>query len=249
MSLVSSVNMRQRVEEFVKPKAHKSWQPILIDGLLKLEPSYLEFILSENYLPNSGRIFSAFKTLPKDRVEYILFGQDPYPREKSAIGYAFIDGAVESIFSKNGLSKEVNRATSLRNFTKMALVAKGLLDKSDTSKEAIAKIDKSDLIDSIYELKDNFEKNGVLLLNTALVFESKEKSNYHLKMWRPFIKYLLDSIDKDINLILFGNAAKKIKKDFSPKQHCIELEHPYNVSFVTSSVAIELFRKMELFSK
>ena len=241
--------MRKRVKEFVEQKAHKSWHTILIEALLKLEPNYLEFILSQEYLPSNGRIFSAFKTLPKDKVKYILFGQDPYPREASAIGYAFIDGAVKNIFSENGLSKEVNRATSLRNFTKMALVAKGLLDKTNTTKEAIAKIDKSNLIDSIYELKDNFERNGVLLLNTALVFESKDRSNYHLKMWKPFIKHLLESIDKDVKLILFGNAAKKIKKDFSPKQQSIELEHPYNVSFITSNTAIELFGKMDLYSR
>ncbi len=241
--------MQKRVEEFVKDKAHKSWHNILINALLKLEPAYLEFILSQNYLPSEGRIFQAFKTLPKDRVKYILFGQDPYPREESAIGYAFIDGAVKSIFSQNGLSKEVNRATSLRNFTKMALIANGYLDKDNTTQEAIAKIDKSSLINSIYELKDNFEKNGVLLLNAALIFESKDKSNYHLKMWKPFIKYLLENISSDINLILFGNAAKKIKKDFLPKQQSIELEHPYNVSFVTSNKALELFGPMQLYSR
>ena len=241
--------MQKRVEEFVKDKAHKSWHNILINALLKLEPSYLEFILSQNYLPSNGQIFNAFKTLPKDRVKYILFGQDPYPRKESAIGYAFIDGAVKNIFSNKGLSKEVNKATSLRNFTKMALIANGLLDKDNTTQEAIAKIDKSSLINTIYELKDNFEKNGVLLLNTALVFESKDKSNYHIKMWKPFIKYLLENISSDINLILFGNAAKKIKKDFNPKQHSIELEHPYNLSFVTSNKAIKLFGPMRLYNK
>jgi len=240
--------LRQRVKEFISSKIDPSWHDILEEGLLQIDKNYLEFILSENYLPSRGRIFNAFKTLPKEKVKYILFGQDPYPREQSAIGYAFIDGAVKNIFSKNGLSKEVNRATSLRNFTKMALVANGLLDRDNTSKEAIAKIDKSALIDSIYELKDNFEKNGVLLLNTALVYESKEKSNYHIKMWKPFIKYLLENIDKDITLILFGNAAKKIKKDFNPKQSSIELEHPYNVSFITSNIAIELFAPMRLYN-
>jgi len=222
--------LRHRVKEFITQKADPSWHNILIEALLKLEQNYLEFILKEqNYIPSNGRLFSAFKTLPKDKVKYILFGQDPYPREKSAIGYAFIDGAVESIFSKNGLSKEVNRATSLRNFIKMALVSEDKLSIEDTSKEAVAKIDKSEYINTILELKDNFEKSGVLLLNTALLFEDKSRSNYHIKMWKPFIKHLLDNIDKNITLILFGNPAKKIKKEFKPKQNSIELEHPYNV--------------------
>ena len=247
--LYNGLKMKNRVEEFVKGKAHESWHTILVEALLKLDSNYLEYILSEEYIPSNGRLFSAFKTLPKKKVKYILFGQDPYPRKESATGYAFIDGAVESIFSENGLSKAVNRATSLRNFTKMALVAKGLLDRDNTSKEAIAKIDKNALIESIYELKDNFEKNGVLLLNTALIFESKEQSNYHIKMWKPFIKHLLENIDTQTTLILFGNPAKKIKKDFMPKQRCIELEHPYNVSFITSGVALELFGGMKLYDK
>ncbi len=241
--------MQKRVKEFISQKAHESWHKILTEGLLKLDSNYLEYILSEEYLPSNGRLFNAFKTLPKTKVKYILFGQDPYPREVSAIGYAFIDGAVESIFSENGFSKAVNRATSLRNFSKMALVAKGLLNTSNTGKEAIAKIDKSNLIDSIYELKDNFEKNGVLLLNTALIFESKERSNYHVKMWKPFIKHFIENIDSSITLILFGNPAKKIKKDFNPLQKTIELEHPYNVSFIHSKEALALFGKMDLFAK
>jgi len=241
--------MQQRVKKFVTQKTHPSWHGILVSALLKLDREYLEYVLSQNYLPNNGRIFSAFSTLAKDDVKYILFGQDPYPREQSAIGYAFIDGAVESIFSENGLSKEVNRATSLRNFIKMALVAKGLLTPNDTSKEAVAKVDKSNLINTIYELKDNFEKNGVLLLNTALVFEDKKHSNYHIKMWKPFIKHLLENISSDITLILFGNPAKKIKKDFAPAQKSIEMEHPYNVSFINSKEALELFGRMSLIDK
>ncbi len=241
--------MEQKVRKFVQDKAHESWHGVLTEALLKLEPNYLEFVLSENYLPSQGRIFSAFKTLPQDRVKYILFGQDPYPREESATGYAFIDGAVESIFSSNGLSKKVNRATSLRNFIKMALLAKGLLDSENTGKEAIEKVDKSALINSIYELKDNFEKNGILLLNAALIFEDKKKSNYHIKMWEPFIEHLLKNLDSNIKLILFGNGAKAIKQKLNPPQEAIELEHPYNVSFIHSPAAHNLFGKMDLLSK
>lgn len=241
--------MEPKIRKFIQDKTHKSWHAILTKALLKLEPEYLEFVLSGNYLPSQGRIFNAFKTLPKDDVKYILFGQDPYPREKSAIGYAFIDGAVSSIFNQNRLSKEVNRATSLRNFIKMALVANGLLNGENTGKDAIEKINKTGLINSIYELKDNFEKNGVLLLNAALVFENKKRSAYHIKKWKPFIKELLNSINPDIKLILFGNGAKAIKEDLNPPQESIEMEHPYNISFINSPAAHKLFKKMNLLQK
>jgi len=242
--------MKNRLQLFLKDKIDSSWQDLIINALLRLDSSYLEFIITnKEYIPNQNRVFSAFKTMPKTEVKYILFGQDPYPREQSAIGYAFIDGAVESIFSNGYLSKEVNRATSLRNFIKMALVAMGRLNSDNTTKDAIATIRKDDLIDSIYELKDNFEKNGVLLLNTALIFTDKKSSKYHIKMWQPFIKYLIDNIDTSIKLILFGNSAKDIKSKLNPKQEYIEMEHPYNISFIKSATAQKLFKNMRLLEK
>jgi len=239
--------MRDRVEKFLKDRVDSSWLELLTNALLELDRDYLEFILnSKEYIPNSNNIFNAFKSLPKSKVKYILFGQDPYPREESAIGYAFIDGAVKSIFSKDGLSKEVNRATSLRNFIKMLLVNINRLNPHNTTKEALKDIKKDDLIDSIYDLKSNFEKSGVLLLNVALLFTSKDKSNYHIKQWRPFIKYLLNNLNPKIELILFGNHAKDIVDKLQPPQKYILIEHPYNVSFINSKEAYRVFGKMNL---
>ncbi len=232
--------------EVIKQRTHPSWHKLLIECYNKLEPNYQEFLEQGGYLPTNNRLFDAF-AMPKDELKYILFGQDPYPREASAIGVAFIDGAVKEIFSQNGLSKEVNRATSLRNFIKMALLAEGLI--KDSSQEAIASLDKRGLIDSIYELKSNFEKNGVLLLNAALIFEDKRKSNYHAKQWQPFIKHFLDSIDSKTKLILFGNFAKAIEKKFNPKQKSILLEHPYNNTFIQNINAHKLFSPMKLLFK
>lgn len=228
----------------------KSWD---ID-LASLDNSYLEFLKNDNnYIPTKSNIFNAFKTLAKDDVKYVLFGQDPYPRKESASGYAFIDSAVKEIFSSGGtLSKEVNRATSLRNFIKMALVAKGDLNLEDTSPKAIERIDKTNLINSIEELRNNFEKNGVLLLNTALVFTDKKSSKYHAKAWQPFIVDLLSSLDNNkVKLILFGNFAKELYKEIPSIStfEAIELEHPYNLSFISNPKAIELFEPMDLMRK
>jgi uracil-DNA glycosylase len=228
---------------------HPSWQETIKKALKSMDSSYLEFLeQNQDYFPDKSNLFNAFKTLPKNRVKYILFGQDPYPRRESATGYAFIDGKVREIFSQNGLSKEVNRATSLRNFIKMALVAEGLLECEETSQEAIKSLPKENLINSIDELRLNFEKNGVLLLNTALIFTSKSESKNHIKNWRGFIKTLLEELKgQNITLILFGNFAKDLKKRFDlSKFETIELEHPYNNSFICNERAIELFGKMEL---
>jgi len=234
-------------------KVDSSWQGIINKALNNLDDSYLEFLQNDKeYFPNKANLLNAFKTLSLKNTKYILFGQDPYPRSNSAIGYAFIDGAVESIWDeKNGLSKEVNKATSLRNFMKMLLICEGKLDVNDTSKETIAKLDRSEYIQSMNEFKDNFETNGVLLLNTALIFTSKEDSKKHVKLWKPFVISFLRQIkEENIKLILFGSLAKDIDKmDVSEDFEKFYCEHPYNVSFILNKNVQKLFGQMKLLDK
>ena len=231
---------------------HGSWQESINAAYASLSEGYRAYLeQDQDYFPSQKQYLNAFKTLPKEKVRYILFGQDPYPREESAIGYAFIDGKVTKIFSETGLSKEVNRATSLRNFVKMALIARGDLSTKETSQDAIAQIDKKALIMGIDELKDNFELNGVLLLNTALVFSSKTESKSHIKAWRPFVEKLLAEM-KEVSptLILFGVHAKALKKLKGIENfHMIELEHPYNHTFISNPKALKLFGTMDLLAK
>ena len=230
----------------------KSWGNILQEAYGELEEEYRRFLeKNSGYFPDKDNYLNAFKTLPKEQVKYILFGQDPYPRAESANGYAFIDAKVKSIFSDKGLSKEVNRATSLRNFIKMALVARGDLTLDDLSQAAIAAVDKTPLITTIEELRSNFEKNGVLLLNTALVFTDKKSSTKHVKAWRPFVQSLLRSLEaQQPKLILFGTHAKELKKNLPLENfEAIELEHPYNHTFIGNPKALELFGPMTLLDK
>jgi uracil-DNA glycosylase len=227
----------------------ESWETLLSEAYASFDKDYQRFLEEDkNYFPSKENYFNAFKTLPKEKVKYILFGQDPYPRKESAGGYAFIDTKVQNLFSASGLSKEVNKATSLRNFIKMALVARKRLSADDTSQEAISKLDRSEMIDSIEALRLNFEKNGVLLLNTALIFTDKKSSSRHVKAWRPFISHLLRGLEEEHpKLILFGSHAKELKKHL-PLEHfeTIELEHPYNHTFISNAKALELFSPMKL---
>ena len=231
---------------------HPSWKKILNNSLKCLDRDYLNFLnKNTTYFPDKNNLFNSFKTLSLDDTKYILFGQDPYPRKKSAIGYAFIDAKVESLFSsEGGLSKEVNKATSLRNMMKMFLLCEGELT-DDFSKDAIKKIDNSKYINSIMELKDNFEKNGVLLLNSALIFTKKEDSKYHAKMWKSFVNTLLKELkNRDIKLLLFGNISKEIDKlDSSKGFEKVLVPHPYNVSFITDEKVLEVFCPMRLLEK
>lgn len=228
------------------------WGKILQEAYSELDEEYRSFLEKDSgYIPNRESYLNAFKTLPREKVKYILFGQDPYPREESASGYAFIDAKVKEIFAQKGLSKEVNRATSLRNFIKMALLARGDLTLEDLSQEAIAAVEKTPLISSIEELRENFEKNGVLLLNTALVFTDKKSSTKHIKAWRPFVQRLLLSLEtQQPKLILFGAHAKELQKHLPLENfETIELEHPYNHTFIGNPKALTLFGPMQLLDK
>jgi uracil-DNA glycosylase len=231
---------------------HDSWKEILSNAYEALDPEYKDFLEKDTgYFPTKENYFNAFKTLARYEVKYILFGQDPYPRKVSAGGYAFIDTNVKEVFSQTGLSKEVNRATSLRNFVKMALLQRGDLSSDDTSQDAVAKVNKTELISNIEELRANFEKNGVLLLNTALIFTDKKSSSKHIKAWQPFMQTLLNELESDVpKLILFGTHAKALKKELSlDKFETIELEHPYNHTFISNPKAHELFGMMKLLEK
>ncbi len=229
-----------------------AWYPILIPALQTLDTAYREFVVAgEGYIPAPERLLAPFSTLNPDEVRYILFGQDPYPRPESAIGYAFIDGRVERIFSPTGLDRRINRATSLRNFVKMALVADGQLDQRDTSQPAIAALKKDNMIDSMDALRHNFERNGVLLLNTALLFTTKADSKKHIKAWAGFVEvFLMEIAAYDPTLILFGAHARAIEKLHAASGlEKIALEHPYNTTFVTNPDAHTLFKPMELLKK
>ena len=98
-------------------RAASSWHPVLREGLDAINvaaPAYLPGLASEIFLPTQGRLFAAFAQ-PLEKVRYVLVGEGPYPREESATGVCFMDGAVRELWSTQGLSKPVNRATSLRN--------------------------------------------------------------------------------------------------------------------------------------
>ena len=231
-------------------KVDSSWQDIVKYAYSGLSEEYKNFLEQDSgYFPNFSNFLNAFCTLNLKETRYILFGQDPYPRKESASGYAFIDNNVKSIFSVNGFSKEVNKATSLRNFLKMLLLSEGYLSSDDLSQNAISKIPKDDFIDSIDELRVNFEKNGVLLLNTALVFTCKEDTKLHVKEFRVFMQRLLSRLVKHkIELILFGEMAKDIKKQLPSALEfkTVETLHPYNIGFIHDLKVWNTFAPMKL---
>lgn len=228
-----------------------SWKDCLQKGLRDVEPTYLENLTHSNdWLPGPEKIFNAF-TLPLNKVNYVLFGESPYPRRESANGLAFWDAAVKELWSATGLNKKVNRATSLRNIIKMLLVADNALKPNHSGQEQIAAVDKKKLVQTNDELFSNFLSHGFLLLNATPVLQLKDGSpQKDARAWYPFIKYILGYLQEhrpQVKFILLGHIANKIEtllEHFSVEK--IYAEHPYNHSFITNSTVLDFFRPLHL---
>lgn len=229
--------------------ADSSWRECLQRGLTKIDPIYLnQLSQTKNWLPGPDKIFNAF-SLPLEKVNYVLFGESPYPRSESANGFAFWDAAVKELWSDTGLTKKVNRATSMRNILKMLLIAEGLIDKNHASQEEIAKVNKDSLIQTNDEFFNNLLHHGFLLLNATPVLQDGAPQK-DARAWHPFTKELLDCLLQkrpQVKFILFGRIASMIDTLIDhPHLEKLYAEHPYNLSFITNEKVIAFFKPLHL---
>jgi uracil-DNA glycosylase len=236
--------------------ADPSWRPYLHAGLEAVaaaDPAYLGALASDNYLPTGTRLFAAF-ALPLDQVRYVLVGEGPYPRAASATGYCFMDGAVGQLWCDSGLSKPVNRATSLRNFMKMLLVADGQLRPGDTGASALAPVAAAaranGSVQTLAQLQDNLTRRGFLLLNAALVFRGHMAPAIEARAWLPFLQSVLAVLARQSappTLVLWGKIAEQLKR-LPDTVHFPQVcaEHPYNLSFIANEGMQRLFGPLQL---
>ena len=243
--------------------ADASWHQVLIEALHAVaaaQPAYLEALTATDFVPTEGRLFAAFSQ-PLGDVRYVLAGEAPYPRSASATGFCFMDGAVNAIWSDGGLSKPVNKATSLRNFMKMLLVSDGRLAEDNTGATALidiareARMSDPTIIQTLPELQHNLLSNGFLLLNAALVFRSEVPPLREAQAWRPFMNRILVALESSArvrqeqmpSLILWGKVAVQVQSlpvaKLFPQ---VISEHPYNLSFIRNRVMQQLFGRMQL---
>lgn len=226
-------------------RVHPEWQSAIEQALSAMDAEYLHHLTqSELWLPGWQNMFSAF-TQRLSATRYVLLGESPYPRKESANGYAFWDAAVGSLWSETGLSRAVNRATSLRHLVKMMLHARGDL-QDDFSQPAIARLDKTRYIQTLAELFQKLLSHGFLLLNASLVYEPK-RVPYHAKHWRVFMASLLQylqQVQPSLKLVLLGNIAQQIaQRDLFT---CFTAEHPYQISFIRNPDVLAFFQPFNL---
>ena len=233
---------------------HEQWQDILDDALEAVDADYLSQLIDSNaWLPGINNLFSAFR---RDRlgVRYVLIGESPYPRKPSANGIAFYDAAVDELWSKTGLSKTVNRATSLRNIIKTALLAEGYIvpdRQGKISQASIAEVDKTGMVQTMGALFQALQDNGFLMLNATPVLHPERKPSQEAKYWHGFLLRLLESLaaslDQPATLVLWGKIAESIEPlAVAGRYHKLACEHPYNLSFIQNPAMLSLFRELKL---
>jgi uracil-DNA glycosylase len=236
------------------PPIHPDWRPLLSAALSTMNPDYLQTLLDDDdWLPGKDRLFAAFGTKPQS-CRYILFGESPYPRKASANGIAFHDAAVGELWSPSGLSKTVNRATSLRNIVKTALCAEGLVEpdaQGRVSQTQIARLDKQGLVQTLDQLFERLHAAGCLMLNATPVLHPKRKAHAESRQWKPFTERLLTQIGKTLEnpptLVLWGRIAAEIGSLAATAAFPrISSEHPYNVSFIQNKDMLDLFGRLGL---
>lgn len=240
---------------------HPSWRPVLIRGLgamQQADPDYLAALLADSYLPTAHRLFAAFSQ-PITEVRYVLFGEGPYPREESATGVCFMDGAVGDLWSAQGLSKPVNRATSLRNFMKMLAVSAGWIDAQHSSGAAMQGVAErvldspANFIQKLHDLQHNLIQEGFLLLNAALVYRPHVAPPKEARAWLPLMRQVLAAlaeVSPSATLVLWGKVAEQVRgipEAAQLRQLCAE--HPYNLSFISNQDMQALFGPMRLLHK
>jgi uracil-DNA glycosylase len=230
-----------------------SWQDCFKTAFKQLDPHYLtQLTQSDQWLPGPQKIFNAF-SLPLNQVNYVLFGESPYPRAESANGFAFWDAAVNHLWSETGLDKQVNRATSLRNIIKMLLIAEGKLAPHHTSQPDIAALSKTGLVQTNRQFFENFLHHGFLLLNTTLVLQPNSPPRKDAHAWSPFMQQLLVSLVKkrpEVKFILLGHIAGTVEHFLAEMPvDKIHAEHPYNLSFISNPKVLNFFKPLHLLSK
>jgi uracil-DNA glycosylase len=246
------------IEELIELSGvHEEWCDVLSDALAQVDGTHLQRLLErDDWLPGKYHLLAAFRR-DLTHCRYILFGESPYPRQESANGIAFYDAAVDELWSNTGLSKAVNRATSLRNIIKSALLAEGRLQTDSDGRitqSIIAEVDKRDMIRSIGELFANLQQTGFLMFNATPVLIPDMKVSSESRYWQPFLQKLLQGINENTGqapaLILWGNIANRIEamptaSDFP----IIKAEHPYNISFIHNPQVLELFAQIKVLRK
>ena len=155
--------------------------------------------------PLKENLFNAFKLTPLQDVKVVILGQDPYPNPNQAMGLAF------------SVPEGIKLPPSLKN------IYKEIISEFNLSIDLLQSGDLTYLA-----------QQGVLLLNPYLTVVAGKPLSHKIKEYDYLFKDImlkLNSLDKPIVFMLWGNNAKKHHKYLTNEKHMvIETAHPSPLS-------------------
>lgn len=205
---------------------HLGWKPFIDEHLRELLKIEDEVVNNEiNYTPDASKVLRFFNN-DLEKTKIIILGQDPYPQAGVATGRAFEVGTLKSWHQKykNISLKNIVRALYYAYFNEYLTYAEILRKIPDGPTLFLEET--FDILppDKIFE---NWEKQGVLLLNTSFTCEIG-KPGSHQGFWNNFSNELLNFIaskNKELIWFLWGNHAKEITNKILIKNKYVSM-HP-----------------------
>ncbi len=210
---------------------HESWKPFLDSEFEKPYFKELSNFLHDAYakktiFPPKQKVFRAFST-DLNQVKVVILGQDPYHTPGAAHGLAFSVPDAQPI------------PPSLKNIYKeIEDEYQNILPKEDFS--AMQKRHESGNL-------NNWQKQGVLLLNNVLTVEAHHAGSHRGHGWETFteeaIKYL-NAQKEGLVFLLWGRDARNKAKLINRSRHLVlEAPHPSPLSAYAGFFGCGHFKK------
>lgn len=144
--------------------------------------------------PKQEDIFNAFKLFKSEETQILILGQDPYPENQKAHGFAF------------SVQKEYGKIDdSLLNIFKAV--------KAYKSNKKFNDVDINEINNWNTDLSEWAKKNKILLLNSALTYDDETSPETRIEIWQPFIKNIIEKLlsnnKNKTDVFLWGEKAQK----------------------------------------
>ena len=174
-------------------------------------------LLSSPICPLPKDIYRAFHLCPLHSLKVIIAGQDPYPNLRKATMPCVSAQVLLPVATGLAFANEPTTPPHLLS-PSLTILRDSVIDF--TIPHGILNFDPS---------LEKWERQGVLLLNTALTCQTG-KPGSHALLWRPFITQLLTNLSTSMTgivYILMGSAAQSFEHCINPKMnHIIRIRHP-----------------------
>lgn len=175
--------------------------------------------LVKSILPKIENTFLSFELTPYDRVKVVIFGQDPYPNKKDAMGLAFsvnrcdkIPKSLQNIFKELKSDLNIDRTNG---------------DLSDWAKQGVLLLNKTLIVE---EGNSNSHKDY-------------DFDNLFVKVMDKL------SEKKEIVYILLGSESQKLEKYINKNNLILKVVHPSPLSSYRGFFGSSIFSKTNKYLK